>query len=75
MENFELANIESEQNKHLEKLHQIVENTFKEEEMIMNNLLNPPKEVLTRGRSISDKVARFGGSWKFIILFGALLLV
>jgi uncharacterized membrane protein len=75
MENFELANIESEQNKHLEKLHQIVENTFKEEEMIMNNLLNPPKEVLTRGQSISDKVARFGGSWKFIILFGALLLV
>jgi uncharacterized membrane protein len=30
-------------------------------------------ETLTRGQKISDKVARFGGSWRFIISFGILL--
>lgn len=30
-------------------------------------------EKLTQGQSISDKVARFGGSWRFIILFGVIL--
>ena len=30
---------------------------------------------MTRGQSISDKVARFGGSWSFIISFGGLLFV
>jgi uncharacterized membrane protein len=35
--------------------------------------LNPPLETLTRGQKISDKVAQFGGSWKFIILFGIIL--
>jgi uncharacterized membrane protein len=75
MENVDLDGLESEQGKQLDKLHQIVENTFKEEKLIINNLLNPPKEVLTRGQSISDKVARFGGSWKFIIVFGIMLFV
>jgi uncharacterized membrane protein len=31
--------------------------------------------VLTKGQTISDKVATFGGSWKFIILFGIILFV
>ena len=60
---------------HLDKLHQIVEQTIKEEQLIVNNLLNPPKEVLSRGQAISDKVARFGGSWKFIIIFSVILTV
>ncbi len=43
--------------------------------MITNNLLNPPKEVLSKGQSISDKVAKFGGSWGFIISFFVILVV
>jgi uncharacterized membrane protein len=37
--------------------------------------LHPPKELLTKGQKISDKVARFGGSWAFILLFFAILIV
>jgi uncharacterized membrane protein len=36
--------------------------------------LNPPEETLTRSQKISDKVARFGGSWRFIISFGIILI-
>ena len=65
----------SEENLNLDKLHEIVKESIRNEELIENNLSNPPKEILTRGQSISDKVARFGGSWKFIIAFGIILTV
>ncbi len=55
--------------KYLDKFQQIVDETIKEEELIVRNLLNPPEEIITQGQKISDKVARFGGSWKFIIVF------
>jgi len=69
MDNTEIDKLLADQNKQLNKLHQIVKHTITEEELIINNLLHPPAETLTRGQSISDKVARFGGSWKFIICF------
>lgn len=59
----------------LKKLQGIVKTAIDDEELIINNLLNPPKEELSRGQKISDKVARFGGSWTFIITFFAILLV
>ena len=65
----------AQQNNHLAKLHQIVTDTFKEEQLITTNLLNPPQEILNRGQKLSDKVARFGGSWKFIIAFFIVLLL
>jgi uncharacterized membrane protein len=69
------GNLISDEKKHLEKLHQIVEETIKAEELIVKNLLNPTTEIITTGQKISDKVARFGGSWKFIILFGVILSI
>ncbi len=57
------------------KLQKIVKDTINEEKLIVDNLLHKPKEVLTRGQSISDQVALFGGSWKFIIMFGIVLAV
>ncbi|MPR31849.1 DUF1003 domain-containing protein [Salmonirosea aquatica] len=60
---------------HIDRLKAIVEETIREEQLIINNLLHPPAEVLNRGQRVSDKVARFGGSWKFIIIFGVILLV
>jgi uncharacterized membrane protein len=60
---------------HMRKLHKIVSDTLQEEKLIITNLLNPPQEELTRGQRISDKVARFGGSWMFIISFGIVLAV
>ena len=59
----------------LTKLQQIVQQTIAEEKLIVENLLHQPKEVLSRGQSISDKVATFGGSWKFIISFSIILSV
>ena len=57
----------------LEKLHRIVKESIEAEGLIIQNLLNPPIESLTQGQKISDKVAFFGGSWKFIIFFGVFL--
>ena len=59
----------------LEKLQAIVKKTIAEEGLIIDNLLHQPEEILTPAQSISDKVARFGGSWKFIILFGVILFL
>jgi uncharacterized membrane protein len=57
----------------LSKLQDIVQKSIDEEKLVVENLFNEPKEILTRGQSISDKVARFGGSWSFIISFSAIL--
>jgi uncharacterized membrane protein len=59
----------------LAKLHNIVDETIKEEDLVINNLLHPAIEQLSKGQRLSDKVARFGGSWKFIICFFAILIV
>lgn len=59
----------------LNKLQEIVQKAIDEEKLVVENLLNEPKEIITRGQSISDKVARFGGSWNFIISFSVILCV
>lgn len=66
-----LLTAESQQ---LAKLREIVNNAIEDEKLIIDNLLHPPKEVLTRGQKISDKVAVFGGSWSFIISFFVILV-
>lgn len=75
MRNKDIKSILNTENARIEKLHKIVEETIQEEELIMQNLMNPPSEELSRGQKISDKVARFGGSWYFIISFGSVLVV
>lgn len=60
---------------HLEKLHEIVRNSIEAEELIVHQLSHPEIENLTRGERISDKVAQFGGSWKFIISFFVILII
>jgi uncharacterized membrane protein len=75
MNNSEIDSLLNQGSKQFDKLRNIVSNTIKEEELIINNLLHPPTDILTQGQKISDKVARFGGSWKFIILFMIILFV
>ena len=65
--------IEKSGREQLSQLQTIVQKSIDEEKLVVDNLLNEPKEIMTRGQSISDKVARFGGSWSFIISFSALL--
>lgn len=73
MKNKEIDTILRDENKHLNELHRIVKETMIQEELIIQNLVNPPEDILSRGQRISDKVALFGGSWKFIIIFGIVL--
>jgi len=75
MNTHDIDNLLTHENEYLNKLHQIVKQTLEAEELIIHNLLNPPIETLTKGQKISDRVAIFGGSWKFIILFGLVLTV
>jgi len=67
--------VTSDENEFLQKLHDIVQKTIQEEDLILNNLLHPTKETLTPSQKISDRVAQFGGSWKFIILCSAVLAI
>jgi uncharacterized membrane protein len=57
----------------LAKLQKIVQQAIAEEKLIVENLLHQPEEILTWGQRISDSVASFGGSWKFIISFTIVL--
>lgn len=75
MDKTEIDQLMADENEHLDKLHQIVKNTLAAEELIICNLTNPPLETLTKGQKLSDRVAQFGGSWRFIILFGIILTV
>ncbi|WP_315816887.1 hypothetical protein [Paraflavitalea speifideaquila] len=74
MANYELKTRLTVEDDQLKKLQDIVAATIEEEELVINNLLHPPADMLSRGQRISDKVARFGGSWKFIISFMLILL-
>jgi uncharacterized membrane protein len=68
-------NLMEKESEQLQKLKAIVQKSIDEENLIIENLLHPPKEVLSRGQEVSDKVARFGGSWAFIISFFLILIV
>lgn len=63
------------ENEQAQKLHRIVSKAIDEEKILSMNLLHPPKETLTVGQKLSDKIARFGGSWMFIISFLSVLVV
>lgn len=71
----ETNELTAKNNAQVEKLQKIVQDAVREQELITDNLAHPPADVLSRGQRISDKVARFGGSWNFIILFGVVLFV
>lgn len=56
------------------RLQEIVSQSIKDQDLLVENLLHPAEEVLTPGQSMADKVARFGGSWAFIVSFLLLLM-
>ncbi|MEO8733060.1 MAG: DUF1003 domain-containing protein, partial [Flavobacteriales bacterium] len=57
----------------MQKLQGIVKEAIDEQELIINNLANPPQEDITHGQRLADKVASFGGSWTFIVSFFIIL--
>ena len=61
------------ENDHLKKLNEIVLQSVEQEKLLLQNIAESAAEQLTLGQRLADRVARFGGSWKFISWFGALL--
>jgi uncharacterized membrane protein len=63
------------ENEHLKKLNEIVMQSVEQENLLLQTLASPQKEKLSLGQRLADRVARFGGSWKFILMFGGTLIV
>jgi uncharacterized membrane protein len=73
--NAEINDLLKSEDEQLTKLQQIVKQAIKEEKLIVENLMHQSLEDLSRGQRISDKVANFGGSWRFIIIFSSIIVV
>ena len=58
---------------YIARLNEIVSEAVKEQQLISERLF-ATEEPDTLGERIADKVAEFGGSWKFIIIFCSILL-
>jgi uncharacterized membrane protein len=58
----------------LSALEQEVVQSLKEQELISKNINTEFDREVTFGERLSDRVASFGGSWKFIISFGVVLV-
>ena len=62
------------ENEQLGKMHEIIEKALAEETLITTTIQDTEEER-SYGEKLSDKVAQFGGSWKFIIIFGVILML
>lgn len=63
------------EDEHLKKLNELVVEAIKEESLISARLNEFEDKHPAFTSKLADKVASFGGSWKFIIAFGLFLLV
>src|ERR1043166_1524745 len=54
--------------------HQVIE-SLQQHEILSSDISKQFDKKLTFGERLSDRIAAFGGSWRFIILFGAILLL
>ena len=59
----------------LSDLEKEVAQSLTEQELLTQNINTEFEGKLTVGARVADKVAEFGGSWNFIILFGAIIFV
>jgi len=59
----------------LSSLEQEVVQSLKQQELLSQNLNVEFDRQLTYGERLADGVAEFGGSWRFILIFGGVLVV
>jgi uncharacterized membrane protein len=57
----------------LSALDQEVIESLEQHEILSSDIIKQFEKKLTFGERLSDHIASFGGSWRFIILFGAVL--
>lgn len=65
--------LQSENLQH-EKLHDIVIKAIEEEKLITSKLMEFEERETSFSERIADRVAAFGGSWQFIIVFVSFLI-
>ena len=54
--------------------HEVIE-SLQQHEILSSDISRQFERKLTFGERLSDHIAEFGGSWKFLITFGAVLLI
>src|SRR5260370_18485580 len=59
----------------LSALDQEVIESLEQHEILSSDIEKQFEKKLTFGEHLSDKIAEFGGSWKFIITFGGVLVL
>jgi len=59
----------------ISKLEMDVLKSFEEHEILAENLNIRLQKSLTLGEKLSDRIAKFGGSWKFIIFFLSMIVI
>ncbi|MEO8398735.1 MAG: DUF1003 domain-containing protein [Ignavibacteriaceae bacterium] len=70
-----LQKLVQEENGDLSNLEMDVINKLAEHESISVNVEKEFEAKLTFGEKLSDIIASFGGSWKFIIIFGLIIFI
>ncbi len=70
-----LTGIIEEEQSSIQNLEKAVLDSIRENEIISMNSNDMAKEKMSVGDQLSDNIAIFGGSWKFIISFFAVLFV
>ena len=68
----QLLNTENQQ---IGRMNTIVAESLKEEKLLTLKLRHETFEKPSVGEKLSDKVASFGGSWKFILLFIGMVFI
>src|SRR5881392_4255216 len=59
----------------LSALDQEVIESLEQHEILSSDIEKQFEKKLTFGERLSDRIAEFGGSWKFLITFGAVIVV
>jgi uncharacterized membrane protein len=59
----------------LSSLEQEVVDSLSKHEILSTHIDQEYESALTFGERLSDRISAFGGSWRFIIIFGAILLI
>lgn len=63
------------ENEHLKKLNDIVLTALQDEELLTKRLYEAEDKKINFSDRLADKVASFGGSWKFILSFAGFMAI
>jgi len=69
-----ITSIIEEETGNIKELENEVLRSINDNEIITENINSQMKDGMSFGDKLSDKVAQFGGSWRFIIIFFIILL-